>query len=304
MILSKNVGIDEVEKAFQSLKARFVGFSDDNMSESRLSVQDSWKALHLAKKHGWIKLSNEIRPRMDCMDFGLLDIERHMHYAKTANGRIFTLVPDKIVMFPSPADLPDNVEWMDTDDGKHRQFSAGYYAELLRSDFNVSVIACADSGKDYWPAFAEYDLAVEHLPLDGTCPAMLRAMDQLFALTDGARGAVALHSGADAVGGRVGALVAAYLVRRLGFPPDAAIAWIRMVDPALLVACPDGGDGAAGALPELRRCPSAFVGGEGDGGEGGEGGGGGEGGEPGFERAASWPLESPEQAAPDVFCFF
>jgi hypothetical protein len=234
MILGRGLKLEDVVSSFRPIQDSFVNFRDES-DNSRFSLRDCWTALAEAKSRGWIDLSNQIRPHMDCLDFGSLDIEAYAHYAKTANGSIFPVVPGKIVMFPSPVNLPDDAEWMDSVDGTQRHFSAKYYADLLMSDFKVTVVACVDSGKDDFPAFAERGLDVEDLPLDGSCPGLLRAMDRLLTVTDGTCGAVALHSGADSVGWRAGALVAAYLVRRLGFPPDAAIAWIRMVDPALLV---------------------------------------------------------------------
>jgi hypothetical protein len=293
MILGRGVDAEAVVCTFRPLQESFIEFVDAN-DNSRFSLRDCWIALAEAKRNNWINLSNEIRPHMDCLDFGSLDVEAYVHYAKTANGSIFPVVPGKIILFPSPVDLPDDVEWMDSADGTQRYFSAKYYADLLMSDFGVSIVACVDSGKDDFPAFPERGLDVEDLPLDGSCPGLLRAMDRLLTVTDGTCGAVALHSGADSVGWRAGALVAAYLVRRLGFPPDAAIAWIRMVDPALLVGREDlVDDHIAGLFPALQRCASAHVGGEVS--------------KPGrrddgvdIERAASWPVEG---SAPDVFSF-
>ena len=237
--------MDDVVASFRPVQDSFVNFRDES-DNSRFSLRDCWMALSEARLQGWIDLSNKIRPHMDCLDYGIFDIDAYAHYAKMANGSMFPVVPGKIVMFPSPVDLPADVEWIDSADGKHRHFSAAYYAELLKCDFNVSVVACVDSGKDDWPAFAEHGLAVEPLPLDGSCPGLLRALDRLLALTQGGGGSVALHSGADAAGWRAGALVAAYLVRRLGFPPDAAIAWIRMVDRSLLLGRSDSDCDALG----------------------------------------------------------
>ena len=266
MILGKGMSSDEVVSHFGGLDDDFVSFRDES-DDAQYSVRDCWLALHLAREKGWIHLSNDITAQMDCLDFGSLDIDAYAHYSKIANGSFFPVVPDKIVFFPSPASLPDNREWMDTDDGKRRLFSAGYCADLLRSEFNVSVVACVDSGTSDWPEFAEHGIDAEELPLDGSSPSLLRAMDRLIAFADSSSGAVALHSESEAVGWRAGALVAAYLVRRLDFPPEAATAWIRMVHPALLVGRPGGGSwGVADEVwtgsASLSRSVSASVGGE------------------------------------------
>ena len=266
MILGKGMSSDEVVSHFGGLDDDFVSFRDES-DDAQYSVRDCWLALHLAKEKSWINLSNDITLGMDCLDFGSLDIDAYAHYSKIANGSFFPVVPDKIVFFPSPASLPDNREWMDTDDGKRRLFSAGYCADLLRSEFNVSVVACVDSGTSDWPEFAEHGIDAEELPLDGSSPSLLRAMDRLIAFADSSSGAVALHSESEAMGWRAGALVAAYLVRRLDFPPEAATAWIRMVHPALLVGRPGGaGWGVADEVwtgsASLSRSVSASVGGE------------------------------------------
>ena len=79
---------------------------------------------------------------------------------------------------------------------------------------------------------------MEDMPLDDSVSDLLRALDRLLAVTQGSPGAVALHSRPDAAAamGRAGALIAAYLARRVGLPPDAAIAWVRMAHPRLLSA--------------------------------------------------------------------
>ena len=230
--------IEEVKSSFQPFADRFTSFGDTSDC-ARHTVQDCWLALHFANKLGWIDLSDEIKPGMDLLDFGSLDVDAYAHYAEAANGGIVTVVPQAILFFPSPVDLPGNAEWMDSADGKQRHFSPAFYADLLLAEFNVSTVMCVDSSESSSSkAFADRGIDIEDMPLDDSVPDLLRALDRLLAVTQGGPGAVALHSRPDAAAamGRAGALIAAYLARRVGLPPDAAIAWVRMAHPRLLLS--------------------------------------------------------------------
>jgi hypothetical protein len=220
LILGRGMDVEHVTSSFQIVADRFISFGDKSDC-ARHTVQDCWLALHFARKLGWIDLSDEIKPGMDLLDFGSLDVDAYAHYAEAANGGIITVVPQKILFFPSPVDLPGNAEWMDSADGE-RHFSPAFYADLLATEFNVSTVMCVDSGcSSSSKAFADLGIAAEDMPLDDSVPDLLRALDRLLAVTQAGPGAVALHSrpGAAAAMGRAGALIAAYLTRRVGFPP-------------------------------------------------------------------------------------
>ena len=240
MILGRGMDVEEVKTSFRLVADRFTSFGDKSDCAAdcaRHTVQDCWLALHFANKLGWINLSDKIKPDMDLHDFGLLDVDAYAHYAEASNGGIITVVPQKIVFFPSPVDLPGNTEWMDSADGNTRHFSPAFYADLLVTEFNVSTVMCVDRGESSWKAFADQGIVMEDMRLDDSVSDLLRALDRLLAVTQGGPGAVALHCRPDsgAAMGRAGALIAAYLARRAGFPPDAAIAWVRMVHPRLLL---------------------------------------------------------------------
>ena len=103
---------------------------------------------------------------MDSTDLGIFDIDAYSHYAKTLNGSIYTVVPGKVMLFPSPVNLPDSEPWMDFSGGV-RHFSASFYADLLSSEFNVFLVACVDSTEYDRAAFAAHGIETEDMPLDG-----------------------------------------------------------------------------------------------------------------------------------------
>ena len=178
------------------------------------------------------------------------DIEMSIHYGQPCNGSIHTLVPGKLVLFPTPEHLPDSQSWIDICEpgsAVERRFSAAYLADVL-TDFDVSVVVClGECSGGAAAAFEERGLDVHDLKLDPRRPSMLQAMDRLLALARAAPGAVAVFCGGEAGAewpAHVGALGAAYLMRDLGFEAGAADAWVRMACPALSpprpLASPDG----------------------------------------------------------------
>ena len=176
-----------------------------------------------------------------------------------------------------------------------------------REGVRESSAAYVDGGKSHHSTFARHGIATEALPLAGRAPSLLLALDRLLAVTRATPGAIALHCRPGPAARRSLALVAAYLARGLGFPPDAAVAWIRMAHPALFVpahsslgrpiAFADGWKGVAGIHrceslatpcdPERPRAVASWQGGGELGGVAGE-----------LRRAASCPVA---MAAPDVF---
>ena len=159
-----------------------------------------------------------------------------LHYASPINGDIHMVVPNKIICFPTPASLPDNHQlWMDSDaagDGTVRRFSASFFADLF-ADLGVDVAVCLHTSAYDRAAFLERGIEVEDLGMDPSSPHMLSAIDRFLAVAAAAPGLVALQSGSDGPG-HLGALVLSYLTSRAGFDSESAVAWVRMVHPALL----------------------------------------------------------------------
>ena len=241
MILSDGMSLDQVIQAFDPLTDQLVSFSD------QVAVQDCWSALHHVNKHcGWLKLDARHCLRL-CRDDeeeeepDTIDMAEYVHYDSPLNGNLHVLVPDKLLVFNRPADLPGGALWADTDG--ERRFSAAYYADIL-CDFDVVVVvracdedAAAADGDGYDAgAFVERGIEVEEVAVDGDGGApTLAEMDRFLAVARHAPGAVAVHGGAGGLGA-AGTLMAAHLISGHRFRAKDAVAWVRMIHPAALPA--------------------------------------------------------------------
>ena len=234
LVLYKNNDMEDVMALFERV-------AHDLYDQCPQNVKDSLSAMEKSRQLRWLG------PKDRHTDF---DMEMSAHYAQICNGSIHTLVPGKLILFPTPAPLSDGQSWIDTYkscSAVERRFSAAYLADVL-TDFDVSVVVClGECSGGAAAAFEERGLDVHDLKLDPRRPSMLQAMDRLLALARAAPGAVAVFCGGEAGAewpAHVGALGAAYLMRDLGFEAGAADAWVRMACPALSpprpLASPDG----------------------------------------------------------------
>jgi hypothetical protein len=237
LILGKGMNSEEVTAAFHPLESFFICFPDPSRTDNTGSVTifDCWSALSHVRSLGWIQL-----PRVDGLGesqedlnhlIGKLDMEEFMHYAEPVNGNLRTVLPGKLIYFSTPVDLPDNRQWMDV--GHVRQFSAAFYADL-HTEFGVALVISLEECRYDATPFAQAGIGVEemHVRRDGSDA--LRAADRFLSLLAAAPGAVAVHGGEDGLL-LAGTLVAAHMIARLGFGAGAAVAWVRMVCPALAV---------------------------------------------------------------------
>ena len=228
LLVCENMGLEQINQEFRLLNSSFLTFSDsDGGAAVELTVMDCLAALHKAKSHGWLDFSDQ--PSDDS-----IDMEEHLHYDSAANGRLHVVVPNKLLAFACPTDLPDGQAWADHDGV--RTFSPSYYAEIL-GDFDVSVAVCccgADAGSVPYDA-AALGVAVEALCADARSGRLLGAVDRLLTLARAAPGALALHGGG---GWEEGLLLSACLIRLFGFTARAAVAWARMAHPPAPVAAP------------------------------------------------------------------
>jgi hypothetical protein len=197
----------------------------------RSNLVDCWKALHHARDLVWVNETSE--------DEGALDLEMAIHYARECNGNVHVLVPGKLLLFPTPAEIPGGHLWADTSEHERstaRHFSAAFLADLL-SELGVSSVACLGrtTGSDA-AAFHASGLDVHDLALDPRRPALLSAMDRLLAVAGVAPGPTALFLGDDSAVARlewVETLACAWLISGFGFDSGTAAAWVRMMCPAL-----------------------------------------------------------------------
>jgi hypothetical protein len=236
LILEEHMDFEQVAELFEGMGDGFDFMKTDTMGTS---VHDCWRALSHARKLGWLHLSRGMpAPQSsDSPQDTPIEVEEMLHYASPINGDIHMVVPNKIVCFPTPADLPDNQLWMDSDATEGdtvRRFSAAFFADLF-ADLGVDVAVCLHTCAYDRAAFLEQGIEVEDLGMDPTSPHMLSAIDRFLAVAAAAPGLVALQSGSDGPG-HLGALVLSYLTSRAGFDAESAVAWVRMVHPALLAS--------------------------------------------------------------------
>jgi hypothetical protein len=164
LILSKDLAVDDVINSFEPISHRFITYAD------QLMVADCWSALHhVYTKCGWLDLDTKhflSHHRGGDGRTDALDMQEYLHYDSPLNGGFHPVVPDKLLVFDCPADLPDGAPW--ADDGGTRHFGPAYYADVF-GDYGVSVVVrAAAAGGGYDPtAFAAHAIDVEDLPLDG-----------------------------------------------------------------------------------------------------------------------------------------
>lgn len=231
MILNQEHGVEEVIEAFEPISHRFISYTD------QLVVQDCWKAIyHACTRCGWLRTDSkhflslqQEEPKRSQID--AIDMQEYVHYDSPINGYLHVLVPEKLLVFNCPEDLPDGALW--ADEGSERRFSAAYYADVF-GDFGVDVVVrgCADGVYDT-AAFGERGIEVEDLPLDDDAVPTLGEVDRFLAVVRFAPGAVAVHGGRGGLGA-AGTLIAAHLISGHGFLAADAIAWVRLIHPAAL----------------------------------------------------------------------
>ena len=229
MILNLELSVDHVVEAFEPISHRFLCYADN------LVVNDLWSALqHACASCGWLKIDSKhflsVR-REDPTRGDAIDMAEYVHYDSPINGYLHVLVPEKLLVFNCPEDLPDGALW--ADEGGERQFSAAYYADVF-GDFGVEVVVrgCADGVYDT-AAFRERGIEVEDLPLDDDAVPTLAEVDRFLAVVRYAPGAVAVHGGRGGLGA-AGTLIASHLIGGHGFRAADAIAWVRLIHPAAL----------------------------------------------------------------------
>ena len=122
MILCHGCSFDQVERFFSNHEGDFeqmlVGdpLSDDCSS---FSASDCWDALATFRTHRLADTRQEQEPDL------LLDLEEILHYASPINGSVSIVLPGRLLLFESPADLPPRLLWTDEAAGERRQGCRG-----------------------------------------------------------------------------------------------------------------------------------------------------------------------------------
>ena len=235
MILGQDMDVETVRRCFEPIRHRFLGFCDpgSRIDPRNLTIDDCWRALHRARNEDWIDLTQKIRPGPQ--HFGSFDLEEYAHYSKRENGGVWMLVPGKVIVFRRPVDHSGHYHWNYSADRGY-DFSSAFYANLFREIYDVSVVLRLGQTTDSYDSSAFYNSQIEfeELPVGPQACGLLNALDRFLAIAQVAPGQIAIHNGMDG-SGFTGTLVVGYLTHRLRFDCNAAVAWIRMVQPDLLV---------------------------------------------------------------------
>ena len=253
MILGLELSVAQVSEAFKSISSLLANRPEPAVDACAI-ILDSWNILHKVRCLGWINFSESLLTanNPEC-DGNLLDIEEYNHYADPANGGLHIIVPGRLLLIPSPLDLPDGCDW--TDVNNERRFSPAFFADLLQAEFGAVLVLRLrydDDPIEYDPsAFEDRGIAVESVslgPRGSSQNHMLAAADRLIANLRGAPGAVVVQvqgSGAGC-GGSAGVLLATGLMSVFGLGAGEAAAWLRM-------ACPPVGVAASELSADLER---------------------------------------------------
>ena len=139
MIICNDVDPGDVDTAFHPISSRFIPYSD------QLTLANCWDALHHASAHcGWLSPETKHFLSPHPRNPVALDMREYLHYDSPLNGSFHAIVPDQLLVFDCPADLPDGRAWADA--GGERRFSAAYYADVF-GDFGVRVVVrCGGAG--------------------------------------------------------------------------------------------------------------------------------------------------------------
>ena len=240
LMLRTGLGLDDVVEAFRPLQDDLEAVPADSSSgrDDAVTVADCWAALDQALRLGWlVGPSSHAEP--------LLDVEEFAHYAHPAHGGVHMLAPGSLFLCPAPEALAGGLAWADSAPAAalggepERRFSPAFCADLL-ADLGASAVLSLDAvPPSAARAFAARGVTVRGARAGRGPLSPLAALDSLLAAAGGGRGgavAVAVAGLGRAGGGGpgwLGALAAAFLVQRHGFPAGAAVAWAHMLCPRM-----------------------------------------------------------------------
>jgi hypothetical protein len=228
--LSPDDAMERLAPVLSSSSASFP-YPESAPSAESLPLRDCLRALQRSRDLGWIRFA-------DGGDDGF-DPEEYAYFDSPLNADLHELVPARLLVSSCPRALPAAAGWSDRYDAAGafvaRDFSPAHAADHL-AQFDAALcvrVGVPRYGRDSLDGtgLALLDLYCEDAPA-APPPAAVAAF--LAAAAAAAPRAVALQG--DGAAGPAAALAGAYLVRREGFAPREAAAWLRMVRPGCVAA--------------------------------------------------------------------
>ena len=148
LILAQDMSQQQVVQLFQD----FAIHPLSNASDMHVvTISDCWEALQQVRDIGWMNWKDGT----DEEDQPFL-VDEFVHYADMANGGVYIVAPEQLLLFSDPVDLPDHQQWIsvvDDDERCTRRFSPAFYADLF-ADLDVAVVACLTESGSSGAAFA------------------------------------------------------------------------------------------------------------------------------------------------------
>jgi cell division cycle 14 len=210
MIIELGFTANEVSDSFSSIESKLEMYRDaqHEPADFRLELVDCWRGLERANNLRWIEE---------------IDLEEYSHYNNPIEGDLHALIPDKLIAFRGPLDLPDAKAYADI--GSVRFFAPSFYVEPFL-DMGVTTVIRLNSRPYDTAPFEAAGIRCVHIDLDeGSVPPPA----MVLAFLD----AVAVHCREGL--GRTGTLAAAHLMVAHGFSAREAMGWVRIMRPGSIV---------------------------------------------------------------------
>lgn len=176
----------------------------------RCSILDCLRGLEYAVRLGWFSMST-------------FNLKEYSHFEQVDNGDLNWIVPGLFVAFSTPNDDPRR---------QHHAHSVQEIAPILKKLGTKLVVRLND------PLYDETVLrkhGIDHRDLffeDGSCPSP-NHIKRFIEMVEACKGAVAVHCKAGL--GRTGTLIGLYLMKHYRIPAPAAIGWMRLCRPGMVL---------------------------------------------------------------------